>query len=220
MSRLLVFDVNETLLSLDPIRTNLEGLFGIDPPTGEWFARMLHGSLLANQLDQHRTFGEIGAEALINVAAKRGLTLRAEDAVSALEPMRSLPPHPDVIPAVKRLAEADFTMIALTNSDTSAAESQIANAGLNAFFDRVISVDEVGRFKPDPATYRHAASSMGVDIDQMVMVAAHDWDCAGAMAAGAEAVFVRRPGVVWGLPSPPPEKQVADLERLASALGA
>lgn len=218
--RLIAFDVNETLLSLDPIKANLEDLFGADPPVGEWFARLLHGSLIANALDIHRPFDEIGAEALINLAGRRGLLLRAEDAVDALAPMSRLPPHPDVVDGVSRLATAGFQMVAVTNGSSQVANSQIANAGLDELLNRVISVDEVGRFKPDPAPYQHTASVMGVDVGEMVLVASHDWDCAGAMAAGAQAVFVKRPGSIWGLPVPPPDKQVPNIAKLADALGA
>jgi len=217
---LIAFDVNETLLSLDPIRRNLEKVFGSTPPIGEWFARMLHGSLVANTLDAYRPFGDIGAEALINLAGRRGMLLRAEDAIEALSPMSSLPPHPDVIAGVTRLADAGFQMVALTNGSASVANDQIENAGLSEMLARVISVDEVGKFKPDPAPYLHAAETMGVAIGEMLLVAAHDWDCAGAMAVGAQAVFVKRPGSLWGLPTPPPEKQVPNITRLADALGA
>ena len=216
---LIVFDVNETLLSLDPIRRNLESILGADPPVGEWFARLLHGSLVANTLDAYRPFDELAAEALINLAARRGLLVRAEDAVAAVD-MSALPPHPDVAEGMARLASAGIPMVALTNGSTSVAKSQIENSGLADLLDRVISVDEVGRFKPDPAPYRHVAEKTGVGLDDMVMVAAHDWDCAGAMAVGADAIFVRRPGGAWGLPTPPPDKQVTDLLKLASALGA
>jgi len=218
--RLIAFDVNETLLSLDPIRANLEAMFGADPPMGEWFARLLHGSLIANTLDVFRPFGDIAAESLINLAARRGLLLRAEDAVEALAPMSELPPHPDVAEGIGRLAAAGFKMVALTNGSTKVANSQIENAGLDTILQGVISVDEVGRFKPDPAPYRHAANVMGADIADMMLVAAHDWDCAGAMAVGAQAVFVKRPGAIWGLPTPPPDKQVPDITTLATALGA
>lgn len=218
--KLIAFDVNETLLSLDPIRLKLEAIFGADPPIGEWFARLLHGSLIANTLDQHRAFGDIAAEALINLAGRRGLLLRAEDALDAMAPMTDLPAHPDVMPAIERLHGAGFTMIALTNGSSEVASAQVKNAGLDDLLTRVISVDEVKVFKPDPATYHHAADVMGVGIDEMVLVAAHDWDCAGAMNAGAEAVFVLRPGALWGLPSPPPDKQVPDLGKFADALGA
>jgi 2-haloacid dehalogenase len=218
--RLIAFDVNETLLALDPIRANFEMLFGADPPIGEWFARLLHGSLVANTLHEFRPFGDIGAESLINLAARRGLLLRAEDALEALAPMAVLPPHPDVLEGVGRLADAGFDMIALTNGSTEVANSQIENAGLDEALRRVVSVDEVGRFKPDPAPYEHAAALMDVDIGEMVLVAAHDWDCAGAMSAGAQAVFVKRPGAIWGLPTPPPDQQVPDIIHLAEALGA
>lgn len=217
---LIAFDVNETLLSLDPIKTNLEAIFGADPPIGEWFARLLHGSLIANTLDQYRGFGDIGAEALINLAGRRGLLLRAEDAIEAISPMGALPLHPDVLDGVERLSEAGFTMIALTNGSTAVAGAQIENSGLGDILERVISVDEVGKFKPDPATYLHAAETMGVAIKDMVLVAAHDWDCAGAMSAGAQSVFVNRPGAIWGLPTPPPPQQVDDIGQLATALGA
>ncbi|HUG09238.1 MAG TPA: haloacid dehalogenase type II [Acidimicrobiia bacterium] len=217
---LIAFDVNETLLSLDPIRQNLERVFGFDPPVGEWFARMLHGSLVANTLDAHRPFDDIGAEALINLAARRGRLLRAEDAIATLAPMSSLPPHADVIEGLTRLAGAEHRMVALTNGSTPVANAQIENAGLSGLLERVISVDEVGRFKPDSAAYLHVADVMGVDIGDMLLVAAHDWDCAGAMAVGADAVFVKRPGALWGLPTPPPEKQVSDIVTLARALGA
>lgn len=220
MPRLIAFDVNETLLSLEPIRQSLTSLFGADPPTGEWFARLLHGSLIANVLDQYRPFGDIGAEALINLAGRRGLKLRAEDALAAIAPMGELPPHPDVIPGVTRLHAKGYQMIALTNGSSEVANSQIKHAGLEDYLLRVVSVDEVGRFKPDAAVYQHAADVMGVAIDEMVLVAAHDWDCAGAMAAGAEAVFINRPGAAWGLPSDPPRYHVPDLEKLATALGA
>lgn len=214
----LVFDVNETLLSLDPMKVKLEQVFGADPPVGEWFARMLHGSLVSNHLGSYRPFDVIGVEALLTVATKRGLALRAEDAQDIVAVMSSLPPHPDVYNAMERLFDGGFTMVALTNGSSAAANAQIENAGLHIFLQRVFSVEEVRRFKPDPAPYRHAAESLGVGIDKTLLVAAHDWDCAGAIAAGAHAAFVKRPGAVWSLPDDPPRLMIPDLAQLADAL--
>ncbi len=220
MSRpaLLAFDVNETLLSLAPIKARFEEAFGVGAPVGEWFSRMLHGSLVANHVGDYRSFAEIGIESLLTVASKRGLSMGGEDAGSIVSAMRSLPPHPEVHDALARLSDADFVMVALTNGSTSAANDQIENAGLLPLLRRVVSVEEVGRFKPAPEPYQHAADVMGVDIADMMLVAAHDWDCAGAVAAGARSAFVQRSGVVWSLPGEPPELVVDDIAGLADAL--
>lgn len=215
---LIAFDVNETLLSLDPIKVKLEQAFGIGAPVGEWFARMLHGSLVANHVNQHRPFGDIGVEALLTVAAKRGLAMRGEDAEEIIGTMAKLPPHADVYNALERLFDAGFVLVALTNGSTDMANAQVENAGLHPFLRRVISVEEVGQFKPAPEPYLHAASVMSVDIGDMMLVAAHDWDCAGAVAAGAQTAFVRRPGVVWSLPMEPPAVIVDDIAGLADRL--
>jgi 2-haloacid dehalogenase len=45
-----------------------------------------------------------------------------------------------------------------------------------------------------------------------VMVAAHDWDIAGAMAAGCAGVFVQRSGQLFSSAFAPPTVSVADLE--------
>ncbi len=214
----LVFDVNETLLDLQPIARALESGFGSVPPVGEWFARMLHGSLVANELGSYRPFDEIGVEALLTVAAKRGLVLKGEEAQQIVGAMRDLPPHPDVYNAMERLFDGDLRLVALTNSSSEVANAQIENAGLHVFIQRVFSVEEVGKFKPNPAPYRHVAETLDVPIGEMLLIAAHDWDCAGAQAAGAGAAFIQRQGVVWGIPNPPPELVFSDLAGLAEHL--
>lgn len=214
----LVFDVNGTLLDLSPLKIDFEDVFGKTAPMGEWFARMLHGSLVANQLDDYRAFGVIGVEALLLVAEKHGVDLDEGTATEVVTRLAILPAHLDVIPALERLLDAGFRTAALTNGSTKAANVQIENAGLHTFIQRVISVEEVGRFKPDPVTYRHAAQVMDVHISQSMLIAAHDWDVAGAAKAGAQSAFVRRPGSLWSLPNPMPEVAGRDLTEIADRL--
>jgi 2-haloacid dehalogenase len=215
---LLVFDVNETLLDLSPLKIDFEDVFGKSAPMGEWFARMLHGALVANQLDQYRAFGVIGVEALMLVAERHGVELDEATATEVVTRLAILPAHLDVIPAFERLLDAGFRTAALTNGSTKAANVQIENAGLHTFIQRVISVEEVGRFKPDPATYRHAAEVMDVDVSRSMVIAAHDWDVAGAMKAGAQGAFLRRPGSLWSLPSAMPDLVASDLREIADRL--
>ena len=97
--------------------------------------------------------------------------------------MRSLPAHPDVREGLRRLKDAGFRTVTLTNSAAAVVEQQLSNAGLTEFFERSFSVDTVRRFKPAPEPYRYVASELKVDASQLRMVAAHAWDVVGAMQA-------------------------------------
>jgi 2-haloacid dehalogenase len=215
---LLVFDVNETLLDMSPLRIDFEDVFGSGDAMGEWFARLLHGSLVANQLDDYRAFGVIGVEVLLSMAERRGISLDEATATEIVTRLAILPAHLDVIPALERLLDAGFRTAALTNGSTKAANVQIENAGLHTFIQRVVSVEEVGRFKPDPATYRHVAQVMDLHVSRTMLISAHDWDVAGAMSAGASAAFVRRPGSLWSIPLETPEVTGTDLREIADQL--
>lgn len=216
----LVFDVNETLLDLSPMKLDFESVLGSSDPMGEWFARMLHGSLIANELNEYRAFDAIGLEALRLVANRHQVDLDEATATQMVTRFASLPAHRDVTPALERFADAGFGLAVLTNGSTETANQQIENAGLNTFIQRVISVEEVGRFKPDSVTYRYAAQVMDVHVSESMLIAAHDWDVAGAMMAGAQGAYVRRTGSLWSLPSPMPAVVGKDLEEIANQLTA
>ena len=63
-------------------------------------------------------------------------------------------------------------------------------------FEQVLSADMVKRLKPAPEPYRLAAERLGVPVGQVLLVAAHAWDIAGAARAGCATAFVARPGKV------------------------
>lgn len=215
---IVVFDVNETLLSLARLRPGFAEVFGTADLIGEWFARMLHGSVVSNELDDYRSFGTIGVEALLMLARKQDIGLNRERAEGVVAGMRRLEPHPDVIPALESLRDAGFRTATLTNGSAEVATEQLDHAGLSKLLDESMTVDEVRKFKPAREVYETAALRFGVDISRMFMVAAHDWDVAGAAATGCQTAFVRRPGVSWSLPGKPPGLVVDDLTGLVGAL--
>lgn len=215
---IVVFDVNETLLSLSSLRPGFAEVFGTADLIGEWFARMLHGSVVSNELDNYRSFGTIGTEALLMLAHKHGIDLSRERAEGVVAGMRRLEPHPDVIPALESLRTAGFQTATLTNGSNEAATAQLDHAGITPLLDERMTVDEVRVFKPARVVYESAAERFDVDVSKMLMVAAHDWDVAGAAAAGCQTAFVTRPGVSWSLPGEPPGLVVEDLAHLVGAL--
>lgn len=218
MSRVLVFDVNETLLDVGALDPLFQRVFGDDSLRRAWFSQMLQSALVATVTDAYRDFGAIGLAALEMTAARRGVTLSDDDRQSLRDGMRSLPPHPEVATSLGRLRDAGMTLATLTNSTAEVAEAQLASAGLRDLFTHMFSADEVKRLKPAPEPYRMVAERLGAQIGDVRLVAAHAWDVAGAMRAGCLAAFVARPGQVLDPLAPRPDIVGADLREVADRI--
>jgi len=200
----IIFDVNETLLDLAGVRSVLVETLGNADRLAEWFLRLLHGSLVANETDRFRSFESISVEALNAMAHRLGLELDSSRADEMVAAFRSLPAHPDVPVALDRLRKHGFRLAVLSNGSSIGIAMQLENAGIADRFDLVVSVEAAQRFKPDPAPYRLALERLRVPPGEAVMVAAHDWDIIGARNVGIGGAFVSRPGSVWSLPDPLP----------------
>jgi len=215
---LLVFDVNETLLDLRALVPAFTEAFEDPRAMNEWFLRTLHGSLVASTLRARESFATIAGSALDDLATARRVVLPEESRTRILTTLRQLPLHEDVRAAFEHLREAGFMLAALTNSPRALAIEQLEHAGIAASFDRIMSVETTARFKPDAETYLAAARTLHVPIDQIRLVAAHDWDVAGAIGAGARGAFIAREGATYREWLPRPDIDGPDLVQVARAI--
>lgn len=218
MARVCVFDVNETLLDLGGLDPYFERIFGNASVRQAWFGQFLASWLTMTVIGDYWAFGTIGGTALEMVAERQGVNLSDEDKQQILSGMQELPPHPEVEENLSRLRDADIRLAALTNSTQQVAEAQIDNSGLRDYFEQVLSADAVGRLKPAPEPYRMSAESLGVEVGQVRLVAAHAWDVVGAMRAGCAAAFVARPGMVLNPLAERPDVVGSDLREVADQI--
>ena len=218
MARVCVFDVNETLLDLGALDPHFERVFGDASARQAWVGQFLALWLTEMLTGEYTNFGTIGGGALEMVAKRQGVDLSDEDKQRILGDMQELPPHPEVEDALGRLRDAGIRLAALTNSTQQVADAQIDNSGLRDYFEQVLSADTVQRLKPAPEPYRMAAESLGVEVGQVRLVAAHAWDVVGAMRAGCAAAFVARPGMVLNPLAARPDVVGADLREVAAQI--
>jgi 2-haloacid dehalogenase len=218
MARVIVFDVNETLLDLTALDPPFEHAFGRAGARREWFAQLLQSAFVSIITDSYADFGTIGRAALDMVARRNGVHLAAGDRDAILGTMVQLPPHPEVPAALERLRDAGLRMAALTNSTEAVATAQLSNAGLAPLFDRILSADAGRRLKPAREAYETAAAELGVEVGGIRLVAAHAWDVAGALGAGATAAFVARPGMVLDPLVPVPDIVGSNMAEVAERI--
>ena len=218
MKKLIVFDVNETLLDLKALDPKFEQFFGDASVRTSWFGQVLRNSLVATITGQYDDFGKIAGAALDMTAKLHKVTLSDEERGAIMGGIRSLPPHPDVVPGLEKLKSAGFRLVTLTNSPPKVVEAQLQNSGLTDFFEKSFSVDAIQKFKPDADVYKMTAKELGVSVDQVRLIAAHDWDVAGALLAGCAAAFIARPGHVLNPAMPEPDIVGKDLIEVAEKI--
>lgn len=218
MPRVCVFDVNETLLDLAALDEHFERAFGDANVRQEWFGQMIQSALVSIVTDAYSDFGAIGGAALQMTAEVHSVDLSDEDRDSILTTVPKLPPHPEVEESLARLRDAGIRLATLTNSTQQVAESQMENSGLGKYFEQILSADTAQRLKPAAEPYHMAAESLGVEISEIRLVAAHAWDIAGASRVGCATAFVGRPGKVPDPLIARPDVIGADLSEVADTI--
>lgn len=218
MARVCVFDVNETLLDMGALDPHFERVFGDASARPAWFDRFLQLWLTEMVTGSYQPFGTIAGLALDMLAGEGGVELPDEDRQKIIGGIAELPPHPEVEEGLRALKDAGFRLATLTNSTQEVSDTQIENSGLGELFEQSLSADTVGRLKPAPEPYRMAAESLGVEIGEIRLVAAHGWDIVGAMRAGCAAAFVARPGKSLFPTAAPPDVVGADMLEVADGI--
>lgn len=188
----ILFDINETVLNLSPLKPKFKKIFGDESTATTWFSMLLHSSTVCALTGVKSTFSTLAADMLDNLAARQKLKLFSTDRNEILTTFANLPAHNDIKSALILLKENGYQTIAFSNSSSTLVTQQIKNSGLSLYFDQVISVEETGSFKPDPKVYQFVADQLQQPIEELRLVATHDWDTHGALTAGMLAAYIDR----------------------------
>lgn len=132
-----------------------------------------------------------------------------------------LPAWPDAAEGLRRLSE-HFTVSTLSNGNRAQQQALMRFTGLP--FQRLISAEDFKHYKPDSEVYLGAVTALGLEPQQVMMVAAHKSDLRAAHSNGMRAAFVERPlergpkGGADSLPDPDADVAARDFLDLAKQL--
>jgi 2-haloacid dehalogenase len=101
-----------------------------------------------------------------------------------------LEPWPDAVPGLRRL-RTRFILSPLSNGSFAGMVHLARFAGLP--WDCIITAENARCYKPRPETYRTAVALLGLRPEEVMMVAAHNYDLAAARGEGMATAFVPRP---------------------------
>lgn len=118
--------------------------------------------------------------------------------------------HPDVPECLNALADLGVRLVTLSNGSAQVAETLRDHAGGRPLFERLLSMEEAGIWKPASGAYDHALTECGV-------VAVHPWDINGAARVGLGTAWSNRAGGRHPAYFTAPDLSVAPLPELARA---
>jgi len=101
-----------------------------------------------------------------------------------------LTPFEDAVNGLYRLAKK-YKLVVLSNGEENFL-NHLATNQIGIDFHAILSAEMVGQFKPHPSVYRFAAMNLGLEPNEIMMVASHAFDILGARHSGFRGAYVNR----------------------------
>ncbi|KAK7424561.1 hypothetical protein QQZ08_008571 [Neonectria magnoliae] len=201
------FDLYGTLLSTESIAEQLAELFGDDLAkdlAAQWRRYQLEYTWRANSMGIYQSFSDITRAALQHAIAEKGLSLSSSDTEQLMDAYNGLQTFPEIENALDLVAnEPSLDAYIFSNGTDDMVGTSVSTAPVLSKMSHVlqphklITVEELRTFKPDPKVYCHLADKAGVDLDKIWVVSANPFDALGARSAGTQSAWIDRAGNGW-----------------------
>jgi 2-haloacid dehalogenase len=102
--------------------------------------------------------------------------------------------YPEVPAMLSRLKSAGLATAILSNGSPDMLHGAVGSAGLGPMLDDVLSVEDVGIFKPARAVYDLVGKRFSCKPSDVLFVSSNGWDAASAASYGFRTLWVNRAG--------------------------
>jgi 2-haloacid dehalogenase len=181
-----------------------------------WRQKQIEYSWLRSLMGRYQDFWTTTGDALEYSLERLGITIDASTRSGLMNAWLHVRTYPEVTGALDALAPRPLAV--LSNGNHEMLESTLATGGIRDRFEHVLSVDEVGLFKPHPAVYELAVKAFSSQAERILFVSSNPWDAAGAKTFGFTVAWVNRAGAPFERLGVTPDLVVTDLAALAEAV--
>ncbi|HVA12585.1 MAG TPA: haloacid dehalogenase type II [Stellaceae bacterium] len=219
--RACVFDAYGTLFDFASAAARCRDALGdkADALTPLWRDKQLQYTWLRAAQNRHADFWQVTGDALDYAMETLGVIDTAGVLRGRLMACyRALDVFADVPASLRRLKEAGFATAILSNGTPDMLADAVRAAGIGASLDRVLSVEEVGIFKPAAAVYRLACERLAVRPAAIAFLSSNAWDIHAASAFGMRTVWCNRTGQRRERLPGAPDREIATLAALPDLL--
>jgi len=217
--RACVFDAYGTLFDFASAAARCVDVLGDKAPavTALWRDKQLQYTWLRALQGRHADFWQVTGEALdFTLETLAVADARVRDRLMDL--YRTLECFPEVPGVLHQLKDAGYVTAILSNGSPAMLAAAVAGAKLGGLLDHVLSVEEVGVFKPDRRVYQLAVDRLGVPAAAIAFQSSNAWDAFAASAFGLRVVWCNRYGQRRERLPGAPDREVRTLAELPALL--
>lgn len=222
-----VFDAYGTLFDVHSAVAQCRERFGLEAAAAQtmsdtWRVRQLQYSWLRSLMGHHVDFWQVTGDALDFALDTAFGTGRAPAGLrqALMDSYLALHAYPEVPPVLKALKAGGMKTAVLSNGSPAMLEKVCASSGLDTVLDAVLSIEEVGIYKPHPSVYRLAVDRLHLSGPAAVSFqSSNAWDAAAASAFGFRVVWCNRFGQARERLPGAPDIEVTSLATLPAIVG-
>lgn len=160
----------------------------------DWRLKQLQYTWLRAVADAHADFWDVTQDGLDWALEAQGLAGDADLRARLLALYWELSAYPEVPGMLAALKSAGFETAILSNGSPEMLRGAVSSAGLGDLLDDVLSVEDVGIFKPHRRVYDLVGKRFGISAGEVLFVSSNGWDAAAAAGYGFHTVWVNRAG--------------------------
>ena len=183
-----------------------------------WRDKQLQYAWLRALQGRHADFWQVTGDALDYALETLGIddpALRQR----LIELYLTLDVFPEVPAMLQRIKAAGYATAILSNGSPTMLAKVVDHAGIGSLLDAVLSVEEVGVYKPHPSVYRLAIERCGVDARAIAFLSSNAWDAYAASAYGMRVAWCNRYGQRRERLPGNPDCEIRSLAELPALLG-
>ncbi|MCW8846909.1 MAG: haloacid dehalogenase type II [Gammaproteobacteria bacterium] len=219
--RACVFDAYGTLFDVNSAAARESDALGDtwQPLADLWRSKQLQYTWLRSLAGSHVDFWQVTGDALDFSMA----SLKLDDPAlrrRLMDLYLHLSTYPEVSDTAARLKAGGMKLAVLSNGSPAMLAAAVQSAGIDTLMDAVISVEEVGIFKPHPSVYQLAVDRLRFKPKEICFVSSNGWDAFSAKAFGLRVVWCNRFAQVAERIPALPDGEIPDLASLPDILGA
>jgi 2-haloacid dehalogenase len=132
----------------------------------------------------------------------------------------TLDTFPEVCDVLSHLQKAGLKTAILSNESPAMLDAAVQSAKLSEHLDAVLSVEEVGVYKPHPKVYHLPVERLGVPVSASAFQSSNAWDTYAASAFGMQVVWCNRCGQRRERLPGAPDREIRSLAELPALVDA